>query len=427
MTRKILKNYAAAPQAPRKTAKQKIVSAAAAVAVACGLGVPLQQAYAGCCGETAVLMAILEAMEADFEMLYMYMISGEGDIGTGVVGTISGNARAKMSHDETQGGNQDAHYAAVDREREGEAVALKRNVDTLGDPRSCSEDAVKNSYGLRGANADAAQYSAKAAGVANRKVAEHLAGTQPSDTNHAAILIDEMKQYASPADVTAGRAQSEGSAGMPDANIRAQSLFVPAYDYTKPDTAGKQPLTFSDEQQKAANLALDNIVARFSPPALPKAVEDTPAGKMYVAKTKIFNARMSPAVMALSGISARRSPAELGSNSDQWQQHSSEYGSIFPNVPKPDKPSEMELLRLEVMRRYAGSKWMSDLKSSSDPAKVAAEQAMTDSVKLKVLYEIHTRLEENSAIQAAILAQLVNPVSRQELDAAAQTAYRNKQ
>ena len=407
--------------------KQKTAILAVSLGVTLGGVLPVKNAIAGCCGETAVLMAILSAMEVNFELLYTYMISGVGDVGTGIVGTISGNARAKMSHDEIQGANQAAYTAALERSRDAEMIAANTLNKEIGDPRSCQEDQILASHGVRGANVDAAVVSSRAAAASNKKAAEHLAGTQPSDAAHAGVIINEQKEFASPADVKAGRAQALGSKGMPDANVRVQSLFTPAHDYTDPAAAAKQSVTFNDDQVAAAQLAIDNIAARFSPPALPQGVEATPAGLLYIAKTKIFNARLSPAIMGLSGISSRRAPADLGNNAAQWATASSEYAALFPGVSKPDRPSELELLRLEVMRRYAGSQWIADLKKSGSPAQVAVEQAVTDSVKLKVLYEIHTRLEENSAIQSAILAQLVNPVSRVEMEGAAQSAYRNKQ
>lgn len=411
-----------------KKLKSKVMATIIATTFAFSAAViPVKDAKAGCCGETAVLFAIWVAMEFDFYLLYSYLISGIGDVGTGVVGTISGNARAKMSHDETQEGNQAAHYAAVDRTRDAEMIPAKRVINNSPDPSHCSEEAINMASGAAGANSDAALATAAQIAKSNAKTAQNQAGTQPSDTAHAAKVLEEMKKYASDIDAKEGRFASAGSAGMPDGNIRTQSLFTPAHDYTKPDESAKQNLTFTKEQQEAADAVINNMVTRFTPPALPQAVEATPTGKVYIAKTKIFNARLSPAVMALSGIAARRAESPLSGNTQQgWQTASKEYSAIFPGVNKPSAPSEMETLRMEVMRRYAGSDWLTDLKKNSNPARVAQEQAATDAVKLKVLYEIHNRMEENSAVQAAILSQLVNPVSRSEIDNIAQSAFRNK-
>ena len=407
----------------QRASKAKLAAAACCAGLTLGAAYPFSaQAMGQCCGETALLSLILETMQANFEMLYMYMISGEGDVGTGIVGTTSANAQSQMSHDEAAKSNLQAHRYAIKREQQGEKIAVDRNVRTLGDPRECSEAKLRSDFGVRGDNADA--YAASMSGAAKIQQATAKARALPNESASAGEVLAAMGKYCSPADAAAQRCSKSS---LPDANVRAESLFKPAGDYTAP--VQSQSLTYdngsgSGEQMSAAQETASNILGRFAPAALPQAVAQTPAGKMHTAKVKIYEARLSPAENILTGIAGRRAPMP---SSQAWSQASDEYPQIFPNTQKPSNPSEIEALRYEVMRRYAGSKWQSDVKKSGDLASALRERVVTESVELKVLYDIHTRLEEQASVRAAILAQLVGPVDRKSVEDAGSAAYRTKQ
>ena len=402
----------------------KTAATVIAVSCACALSVPLKSnAMAQCCGEAALLSVILETMETNFMMVYMYMISGEGDVGTGLVGTMSANAQSQASHDETQLSNQEMHYQAVARSRKAEMIAADTLNQTVGDSRQCVDTVLASNMGVRGATTDAQKASAQASAKLSTTLA--LNRISPSESSYGGTLIKDLSTYCSETDALAKRC-SAGS--LPDANIRAQSVLVPASDYTKPADVVKQSQTFDaaggDQQLTAAIAASSNIMGTFSPPVLPKAVAESPAGRMYTAKYKIYEARLSAGEAILAGMVGRRAPSETAKT---WDAQSSEYSSIFPGVSKPTKPSELETLRYEVMRRYAGSQWQADLRASGDVANTMKERLYGESVELKILYEIHTRMEEQAAVRSAILSQLVSPISKKEVVSDATGAYRSKQ
>ena len=417
--------------APRNGKAKKAAAAAAAVCALAAGGAGYQRAFADptwnphCCGETVLLGMILSLMEFNDQLIYSYLISGTGDVGTGIVGTISANAQSQMSHNEAGGGNLAAHDAARKREVRGEQVALERNVKTLGDPRECQEGLIKQQLGARAGSGEAALYAMNSSAKYQAIVAESLAKTPSESASAAAVMAAHKSKFCGFDDAKAGRC---GTSQMPDGDIRVQSLFGPAGNYTAP-AAGSASLTFQPQHEEAAGASAVNIMGAFAPPVLPKAVSMTPAGRMYAAKYKIFESRLSPANMVLTGIAGRRAPATLsGGAKESWDAVKGEYSAVLPQAGQaPDNPSEAELLRFEVMRRYAGSKWLSNVQKSGDPAAAMREVAYNDAVELKVLYDMHQRLEEDNAVLAGVLAQMTNPVTRQGLNEAAATSYRTKQ
>ena len=384
------------------------------------------EAMAQCCGETAMLMLILFTMQMNFMELYMYLISGIGDVGTGIAGTTSANSQSQMSHNEAAQSNAEAHDKAIQRTREAEMIVADRVVADSPNPAHCSEETIVKNMGTKGDSVDASIAGAKAAG----KIAADLSKSRnlKNELAHSAAIIESSTSlYCSQADQDAKRCSKSI---MPAANERVQSLFTPAHDYLNIAEAKKQTSTFdygaaNGPQSKAAIEAASLITGKYSPPVIPKAVSETPLGKMYNAKYKIYEARLAPSEMILANIIARRTPS--GSTSKTWQQSQSVFSRVFAGKTMPSSPSETEAVQLEVYKRFADSDWLTEVKKDDDMARVMQERTVTSSVELKILLDIHARLEENLAVRSAILTQLVNPVSKLEVETAAASAYRAKE
>lgn len=380
--------------------------------------------------------AINEYMNA----IRLYLTSGVGDTGTGLIATIQKTQDANRLYSQESDALQQSRNQVLAM---NQAMA-NRVAAGIPDPRDCDE--LPRMVGARAGGGGGS--SAIAKGRSEARLAAGSAGALPTATAHAAIVYanHEAGGYCAAEDINysgvSGKAATRNAfncttvGAMPDGDARAQGLFVPAHDYASAPAAERMSLTFDNgtapasgpSQAAAADDTAGNIVARFAPPALNKGAEQTPDGRVFLAKTKVFNARLSPAINALTSISSRRNAAANPLSADAlalWNDGNVQgvYDRIFSGAKHPQKPSEIEVLRYEVMRRYAdygANSWAQKVTNESDPAKRSLAQLQSQAVEMNLLYQIHGRLEENNAIQAAILSQLMNPITKTELELNAQ-------
>ena len=417
----------------KNTSKTKkiLISILIATIVSITASMPIKYSYADptpnphCCGETILLAIILATMVFNDSLLYTYLISGIGDIGTGGTGTTSANAQSQMSHKETAGSNTKAHYAAVDRTRDAEMTVAERVVNDSPNPMACEEGIISSQLGARNAFGDTSKATNIAASKISASVDKTIASAKNELAHTAGFIEKHYSKYCSEVDSKAGRCS--GSSKMPDADSRVQSIFYPADNFQNQQSA-KQSITFTSEQFEAASDAVVNILGRYSPPTLPKSVSETPAGKMYNIKMKVFQSRISPANFVLTNIAARRGQAELSSGAQTtWNEASKSYSDIFTGTQAPSKPSEAEAMRLEVMRRFADPRYYkNNMAKDSDLANSLVELAQNDAIELKLLWDLHSRLEEDNALLAATIAQLLNPISKTEIENNYSNSFRSK-
>lgn len=286
-----------------------------------------------------------------------------------------------------------------------------------------------------------------AKGNTERQVAASSAGNATTLVGQSAqIYNNHAQKYCAPEDLkysdgTARNAfQCSAESTMPDGDARAQSVFAPAHQYYNPTAVAKQNLTFTAAQKQAADDTIKNIVSAFSPPALPKKYEQTEAGKEFLTKAKVLNARTSAAVHALASMADRRMPmsqngaAGGGTVVGPWDfgdpNWIETYKRVFGSqITVPSKLSEADSLRFEVYRRYydsptASGSWYKEKVASGDDSEKFREMLRIGSAQMLLMYNIHQRLEENNMMQAAILANIVNPVTKDEVSLSAKAAFK---
>lgn len=385
--------------------------------------------------------AINEFMNA----IRIYLTTGEGDTGTGLIGTIQKTQDANRFYGQEEAATNHARNQVLAM---NQAMA-NRVASSIPDPRDCDE--LPQRVGARAGGGGGGSMVSK--GRTEAKAAANAAGTLPSPTAHAAAVYGNHQAggYCAAEDINYSGAAG-GSArnafncttpgAMPDGDARAQSVFVPAHDYVNASAATRMSLTYDGgqtptsgpSQAAAADDSINNIVSRFSPAAMPKNIEQSPQGRIVLAKQKVFNARLSPAINALAGISSRRNASANAMSTEAlaavWDNSTVQgvYDRVFSGAQHPKKPSEMEVIRYEVMRRYADygvNSWITQVTNEADPAKRSLAQIQNQAVELNLLYQIHGRLEENNALQSAILAQLMNPVTKADIELNSQAASQN--
>jgi hypothetical protein len=363
--------------------------------------------------------------------IYTYMISGEGDTGTGIIKAITGNMNKIWAEQQqfTEATNKNA--AQMGRVTATDAAVSNRIAASLPDPRACDEipKVMGGRMGGGGGGGSRNSKGAYEAPVVNKGGGTSLNNATQAGQVYGTHAGGNGNNYCSTADVkyTNGEAHaafgcSAASTTMPDGDARVQSLFIPAHDYNNASVAAAQSITFKPESAKAAQDAATSILSSFSPAALPKDLETSSEGKTYLARVKVYNARISPAVHALAQLASSRSP-DLNLPAPfkaAWMSVAQPvFAHILPGVTVPEVPSEAEVTRFEVLRRYADfgtTSWANDVIKDTDQGRLLQMLNTTEAVKLYVEWQIHNRMEENNALQAAILAQLTNPINKGELD-----------
>jgi hypothetical protein len=376
------------------------------------------------------------AINTYLSQIYLYMNSGVGETGTGVIGTMQKLARQNQEFSESANKN----LAQMNRVTQADGSVAQRVATAMPDPRECSE--IPRVMGARMAGGGGGG-GRSVKGSIERVVSNAGGGTAPSAIAQAGEVYATRSQakYCSTADVTFSNGKKHAAFGcqaastsMPAADLRVQSLFVPAHNFEDPAKASAANITFSaPEEAQAAADAAKMLISSFSPPGISPDMEATPAGKQYLTRVATFNARLSPAIHALSQIASLRMPDKNLAKeiADNWVASATPvYSRIFPGMAVPEKPSEAEVMRYEVLRRYAdygAESWHQKQIADNDPARLTRE--LTDAVVLNtyVTWQTHNRLEESNAIQGASLAQAINPTTKQELEAAARSVYSNKQ
>ncbi len=387
------------------------------------------------------------------EKIYNYMAAGEGETGTGIIGIMGKEHDLDRKFLEEQLALNHARMQEL-MMKSSYADAVAKKIQSY---RAC-DDIVANTM-ARSASGGAAGRGgggSAAKGVTENKVAKAMAGGTLSEAGQAGRVYaehaaasngycsyEDVNYYNSDGSVKGPRNAFGCSAPgeMPDGDARAQSVFAPAHDYTKPAVVAKQTLTFTTAQKNAADASIRNIVSAFSPPALPKEREATDAGKLYLAKTKVFNARVSSAVHSLAAMADRRTPASIGSGASGtsggsflfWSWGANDWKTVYARVfglssaDVPAQLSEADSLRFEAYLRYyddssQSDSWYAKQVEGGSGDDLLKEQLRMGSVELMMLYNIHQRMEENNMIQAAILSHMINPVSKDELLRSAQVA-----
>lgn len=375
--------------------------------------------------------------------IYTYMASGEGDTGTGIIGAINGNMNKIWAEQRPYMENMTGQQSSWERRNMLDGLSGAAILARTADPRNCSE--LPAAAGARMAGGGGSARPSK--GGTEARLAVQQGGSKTSDLAYAndAYLAHKAGGYCSAEDARFPHDRSVRNAGgcsdadvhkMPDGDSRVQSIFRPAHDYADAAAVKKygtsltynlgrsSPLPIGD-QAKAAEDAIATMVSRFSPPSLPKSVEETAAGKVLMTKIKVFNSRISPAIDFLTTSKSRLDVAQstlpAAVLAEMLSDFKEVYARLFPGSDVPENVSDAEVMRYEVLRRYADPEgdWTTTLTSTGDAAKVGQIQAQNQAVELYLLYNMHERQLETNALLSALVAQSVNPITRAEIEAAA--------
>ena len=178
------------------------------------------------------------------------------------------------------------------------------------------------------------------------------------------------------------------------------------------------------KDQVIANKAISNIITGDKPPLLPPDVEGTPAGRGYLAMTKVHDARMSTALSALADIAERRAqPKTLSAVAQEaWNAKQETFKQLFPTRPFPAKPSVFEFVNLRA--NEPSTKLYQDALKQASGEELQREVIRRMDVNTQVAWLNFQQLERLTAINAAMLAHGMEPVTQESMRSSREAAMR---
>ncbi len=256
-------------------------------------------------------------------------------------------------------------------------------------PRACFETAGS------AAIATAAAETAQNADDLNRQSAERALFTTNTVADVHQRLRDHMDKYCSAQDAALGRCTAAPEA-MQNADVRADTLLSHS--------------TLTPDQLAAAQALRQNLINPLPVQNLPKGVENTNAGRLFIAGQYIQQAGLSVAADGINQAIAARTPVQgLGA-------------SAMMNTPDI---SEMGLMEAQVSGRFESPSWYAMIAGMSQ-TNLLREMNKQMALKLWMDLKAYKQQERQEAALATMLALDVRRDAEANLDHARRAALRSQ-
>ena len=197
----------------------------------------------------------------------------------------------------------------------------------------------------------------------------------------------------------------KGTSVLPDADVQAASLF-----YGAGSKKDERSYTFDAKQIDAAMAYLKNVNDSISPTRLTAAEAKKPSGRAYLALQAGLAASTSMAYFPSELALAERTPLKGTQDVLALLEKSSAYpagGRAFVKAGDyPDGVSRMDLLRLDVARRYENPKWYVDVAGNLDS--IPKEQIFMQALALNMQFRQIEQMERIEVLLGQLVARDVN-------------------
>lgn len=169
----------------------------------------------------------------------------------------------------------------------------------------------------------------------------------------------------------------------------------------------------NDKDQKIAQMSIANIISGLPPTILPEKAESTPGGRAYRGAVDRYNARLSTGIDALSYMASLRAEAKnlTPTQKEGWTKTLKPYAEmLYPNRKISDNPSTYEIMNTQV--------YMADTKKYQDDLAKLDSDHLTRllinrvDTMMQVQWQTYNMMERNTAVNAAAMAQGVEPITQ---------------
>lgn len=233
----------------------------------------------------------------------------------------------------------------------------------------------------------------------------------------AAMFAAQVESYCNAEDVGSHGCTQAGT--RPDAPFQTETLYSgsglgDAAEPTSPNTFLPEILSFNDERITDARRFIDNATDPYPLDDLPKELRETPQGKSFWLRRKLYEGKLSAARYSLNHALAWRVPAAAlkGWLLQVWQESKASEHLAELTAALPENISYLELLKTEVDRRYASSTWYAGI-AGDNAESVLRQLAYMQAFALNLSY---LQLRQGERIEH-LLARLTIGDARQEREA----------
>lgn len=236
----------------------------------------------------------------------------------------------------------------------------------------------------------------------------------------AAAVVDSHKKYC---DRSTDKSCVTDATNplMMDADKKAESILYGAGNAKE----GVKILTYTQEQEAAALVALQNMTTGSEPPrTLSKVEAETPPGTIYQARKIEYDMMVSAASIPMAEVLASRSSMpnssdllkvmRKNSDGDSGVWMSSELDKIQAKVGSKISPAD--LLRIEIGRRVDNPGWMKDIQAMNNQTSLLRELIFMEALSLKMQYAAHLTAESQALVQGSQAINTIKSRLSPELD-----------
>ncbi|MGB9128414.1 MAG: conjugal transfer protein TraW [Thiobacillus sp.] len=239
----------------------------------------------------------------------------------------------------------------------------------------------------------------------------------------AGTVLAIHAKYCNSADAGEYPKMCAGTSALPDADVQAASLF-----YGAGSKKDERSYTFNAKQIDAAMAYLKNVNDSISPTRLTAAEARKPAGRAYLALQAGLAASTSMAYFPSELALAERTPLKGTQDVLALLEKSSAYpagGRGFVDANDyPHGVSRMDLLRLDVARRYENPKWYVDVAGNVDS--IPKEQIYMQALALNMQFRQIEQMERIEVLLGQLVARDVNRDLKPRLQAQYQAVKTTK-
>lgn len=263
---------------------------------------------------------------------------------------------------------------------------------------------VSNTRAYGGAGAYGGRNASNPLG-GDRELASRINEAPHSQAAGAATVLAIHARYCNSADAGEYPKMCAGTSALPDADVQAASLF-----YGAGSKKDERAYTFNAKQIDAAMAYLKNVNDSIPATRLTAAEARKPSGRAYLALQAGLAASTSMAYFPSELALAERTPLRGTQDVLRLLEKSSAYpsgGRGFVDANDfPDGVSRMDLLRLDVARRYENPKWYVDV--AGNPDSIPKESIFMQALALNMQFRQIEQMERIEVLLGQLVARDVN-------------------
>ena len=245
--------------------------------------------------------------------------------------------------------------------------------------------------GCETATAGAAAGPARDRAESYHRAFNHLRRSESTGAAASAAMVKaQVEEYCNAEDV--GSHGCTQASVRPDAPFQTETLLSGSgvgndVEATQPDTFLPEVLSFDDARITDARRFIDNAVDPYPIDDLPQALRETPQGKTYWIRRKLYEGRVAAARYSLNHALAWRMPAAAlkGWLLQIWQESKVTDHRDELIAALPENISYLEMLKTLVDSRFAMPSWYAGIASNNEAANLR-ELAYMQALALNLQY-----------------------------------------